>query len=233
MTASRSSTDRTRQWFLPTQRDVRRSSLRGWYDLGSEGENSWFDLWSDEGRDEDRIYSLGLNPMVEIVTIARAADTPALTHEFGHGLGLEHLPYVETTVGRSMVCNSPSHEQVNGIDGYRLALNGTGGATKSSVYGNAEHASIMRSLMFPCAGTKAEHFIHPDQYAALIERFSEPCPVAQCASRGDQIRGCANSISCGGPIPGRARFHPGRRHRSERNRRQYQSHGGNRVHVGW
>ena len=150
------------------------SSLRGWYDLGSEGENSWFDLWSVEGRDEDRIYSLGLNPMVEIVTIARAADTPALTHEFGHGLGLEHLPYVETTVGRSMVCNSPSHEQVNGIDGYRLALNGTGGATKSSVYGNAEHASIMRSLMFPCAGTKAEHFIHPDQYAALIERFSEP-----------------------------------------------------------
>ncbi|USA38407.1 Ig-like domain-containing protein [Pelagerythrobacter marinus] len=96
---------------------------------------------------------------------------PLIEHEFGHVFALPHTPYVEGREHRAEVCDAYRDRKAPGIDGMRIALDGTTGWQKSSEYGNAQSRTPMRNLMFPCAyDHRREYWIDGDQYDWLVKR---------------------------------------------------------------
>ncbi|AKH44340.1 hypothetical protein WYH_03321 (plasmid) [Croceibacterium atlanticum] len=97
---------------------------------------------------------------------------PLIEHEFGHVFALPHTPFVDDGAHRAEVCNSLRNAKVPGIDGMRIALDGTTGWQKSSEFGNAQSGGPMRNLMFPCAyDHRDEYWIDADQYEWLVKRM--------------------------------------------------------------
>lgn len=97
---------------------------------------------------------------------------PLIEHEFGHVFALPHVPYVEDKAHRAEVCDAYRNTKAPGIDGMRIALDGTTGWQKSSEYGNAQSRTPMRNLMFPCAyDHRDEYWIDADQYDWLVKRM--------------------------------------------------------------
>ncbi|QDY71150.1 hypothetical protein [Qingshengfaniella alkalisoli] len=63
---------------------------------------------------------------------------PLVAHEFGHVFGLPHTPYAEGAQHKREICQSQFQTVAPGIDGMRIALDGSFGWQKSSEHGNAQ-----------------------------------------------------------------------------------------------
>lgn len=104
--------------------------------------------------------------------IPAIAIAPLIEHEFGHVFALPHSPYVDDGEHRAEVCDSLEDAGAEGIDGMRIALDGTTGWQKSSEFGNAEDPGPMRNLMFPCVfDPRNEYWINEEQYEWLVKRM--------------------------------------------------------------
>ncbi|MGM0560904.1 MAG: Ig-like domain-containing protein [Pseudomonadota bacterium] len=109
-----------------------------------------------------------LMPFSLMETSRRAAEVPAVAHEFGHGFGLPHVPDVKGRTERAIECKSGRSEMA-GIEGFRLALDEDSGFNKSFQEGNGESPHTLLPLMYPCARETAKHFILRDHYQRLLD----------------------------------------------------------------
>lgn len=144
---------------------------------GSSYENGVFDD-SDPSQFPIPAVAMSIKPVV-----ARLA---ALTHEFGHVFGLEHVPPASAKAERTQVCSSqPSVAGVGvavpgvPIQGFRMTAGGHDGANKSVVEGNAQSTLGLLPLMFPCMGgtapiyaDKQVNFISDDNYKRLLTNMA-------------------------------------------------------------
>ncbi|MFC4350444.1 Ig-like domain-containing protein [Fodinicurvata halophila] len=109
-----------------------------------------------------------LMPFSLMETSRRAAEVPAVAHEFGHGFGLPHVPDVKGRTERAIECKS-GRSEMPGIEGFRLSLDGNSGFNKSFEEGNGESPHTLLPLMYPCVQETAKHFILRDHYQHLLE----------------------------------------------------------------
>lgn len=90
--------------------------------------------------------------------------TQALLHELGHEHGLRHNP------GNAGPNLPPGARYLwdFGIEAWRMDPSGLAGANKSSTEGNAEHADVMASMMWPWAMPTDEMSVTASEYRALM-----------------------------------------------------------------
>lgn len=115
---------------------------------------------------EDGVSYSGENFHRPLVRAALQTEGVVYAHETGHAFGLEHYPKLPD-------CDStedPVPGEPNLIQGFRLAVDGSGGWNKSTVEGNGQSVndpSKIRPLMHPCAGTRSLMWITNTQYYRL------------------------------------------------------------------
>lgn len=98
--------------------------------------------------------------------------SPLVAHEFGHVFGLPHTPYAENNAHRQEICRTGYQTVAPGIDGMRIALDGSNGWQKSSEHGNAQTRAPLLNLMFPCLyEPHNDYWIDPNQYNWLVENM--------------------------------------------------------------
>jgi len=122
-------------------------------------------------RENRNMIVLASSPLPDGV-IPGFATAPLIEHEFGHIFALPHTPYVDDKGHRAEVCDAFLNAKAPGIDGMRIALDGTTGWQKSSEFGNAQSHHPIRNLMFPCVYShRDEYWIDEDQYEWLVKRM--------------------------------------------------------------
>ena len=122
-------------------------------------------------RENRNMIVMSTSPLPDGV-IPGLVTTPLIEHEFGHVFALPHTPYVDDGEHRRAVCDAFRDQDAAGIDGMRIALDGTIGWQKSTEDGNAQSTGPMRNLMFPCAfDPRAEYWINADQYDWLLDNM--------------------------------------------------------------
>lgn len=98
--------------------------------------------------------------------------SPLVAHEFGHVFGLPHTPYAENDQHKDELCRAGYRTVAPGIDGMRIALDGSTGWQKSSEHGNAQTRKPLLNLMFPCLyEPHNDYWIDPNQYNWLVENM--------------------------------------------------------------
>ncbi|WP_366657586.1 Ig-like domain-containing protein [Fodinicurvata sp. EGI_FJ10296] len=137
-------------------------------------------------------------PTVAMQGVARGAMVPAITHEFGHGFGLRHVPDVANVGERQAECDSGRTEMA-GIEGFRLSLDGSGGNNKSFEEGNGETTWGLLPLMYPCAEEYSKHFILRDYYLQLIDGIRTHAAAETPENTGPSYAQSLQSILVGGP----------------------------------
>lgn len=122
-------------------------------------------------------------------TVQKATGTVA--HEFGHAFGLRHRSACPK--GEFQSCLNRGREGSDEIEGFRLALDGSGGSNKSKTEGNAEAPTTraVLSLMYPDAIGAPGMFIMNDQYAELMRHpeLAWVAPVPELAVPASPERG--------------------------------------------
>tara|TARA_R110002051_G_scaffold318644_2_gene401274 strand:+ start:313 stop:3498 length:3186 start_codon:yes stop_codon:yes gene_type:complete len=97
---------------------------------------------------------------------------PLVAHEFGHVFGLPHTPFAENDAHKHEICQAGYQTVAPGIDGMRIALDGSTGWQKSSEHGNAQTRAPLLNLMFPCIyEPHNDYWIDPNQYNWLVENM--------------------------------------------------------------
>lgn len=167
-------------------------------------------------------------PLTALETKPSAVIKPVITHEFGHAYGLEHRPWVMDDYDRRIECRSggrvmvdgvsehvPERRNWSGIEGFRLALDGSGGANKSYEEGNGETTWGLMPLMYPCAFLYERHFISRDNYLHLLgeiaRRHANAGPLAPAAPRPawhSELARALSPVSAANADPGYAHNHP-------------------------
>ncbi|WP_155326460.1 Ig-like domain-containing protein [Alkalilacustris brevis] len=167
-------------------------------------------------------------PLTALETKPAAVEKPVITHEFGHAYGLEHRPWVLYAYDRRIECRSggrvmvdgvsehvPERRNWSGIEGFRLAQDGSGGANKSYEEGNGETTWGLMPLMYPCAFLYERHFISRDNYLHLLgeiaQRHADAGPLAPAAPRPawhSELARALSPVRAANAHPGHNQYHP-------------------------
>lgn len=122
---------------------------------------------------------MGMDADVE----SRGLYAQGWVHEVGHALGLEHIPFIDTTeeqsawVKHAMTarasnnCKSADCITYDGIEGFRIAPGGLNGWNKSSSEGNAE-SNNLAPLMLPAVMGIPHQFIATHHYHQLQDTIN-------------------------------------------------------------
>lgn len=110
-----------------------------------------------------------------------------VVHEMGHALWLDHVPWIETEFQQNEAARVRNEAWANGnqpafwyagIEGFRIALDGSSGVNKSSTEGNEESAWLA-PLMYPATLPAKDIFIARHHYLQLMDAWQAQGRIAK------------------------------------------------------